>query len=228
MPPSVPTAQGPRSRRGPGRLNAEEAAALPDRLIAAAQDVFMELGFARATMDGIAVRAGASRKTIYARWATKEQVFAAVVQKLLQTALDAPRPQPSDKGASARSVLTGLAQRIAAGAAQAGALNRLILAEAHQFPEIAMSAARLQEVAVTAIRQTLEQLEAHGELPGLGDAQRSAQIFLEMTVSIQRRDAMLGLPTPRAESDQIIDAAVTIFLDGCGRDRRQTAPEAVA
>jgi AcrR family transcriptional regulator len=66
-------------RGGPGRLSAEDAAKLPDRLLDAALEVFNEKNFADATMEQIARRAGASTKTLYARYADKAAVVEAVV-----------------------------------------------------------------------------------------------------------------------------------------------------
>jgi hypothetical protein len=41
------------------------------RLLDTAEAVFLELGYTRATIDAIAKAAGATRKTIYARYANK-------------------------------------------------------------------------------------------------------------------------------------------------------------
>ena len=77
----------PKAARGPGRLNAAEAALLEDRLLDAAEAVFVEQGYARATMDQIARRGGVGRKTLYARYSNKSDVLAAVVDRLLDSAM---------------------------------------------------------------------------------------------------------------------------------------------
>lgn len=208
-------------KRGPGRLSANESAQLPDRLLDAAQAVFIEEGYARATMEAIAAAAGASRKTLYARYSNKEEMLGAVIQRLLATALPRAQEPVIIPLGDPRTVLAQTARAIAgaAGSQPTGGLNRLVVAESHQFPEIAHLAVQLQSIAVTRIRLILEQLHAEGSLPNLGDPQRAAQIFLEMTVSVQRRNAMMGLPMPKRESDQMIDQAVDIFLDGCAHKR---------
>ena len=60
-----------KARGGPGRLSAEDAALLPDRLLDAALELFNERTYAEATMEQIARRAGASTTTLYARYADK-------------------------------------------------------------------------------------------------------------------------------------------------------------
>jgi hypothetical protein len=126
-----------------------------------------------------------------------------------------------DSEQDARSTLLGLARSIAEAASSevTGGLNRLIIAESKQFPELARHAVELQGIAVSGIRQTLERLHARGLLSGLKDPQRSAQIFLEMIASVQRRNSMLGLSTPKKESDHLTEMAVDLFLHGCAHAR---------
>jgi AcrR family transcriptional regulator len=212
----------PRKRRprGPGRLTAEDAARLPDRLLDAAQAVFIEQGYARATMDAIARAAGASRKTIYARYAGKAEVLAAVFERLLKEAMPTdPHPiaVPPSGTESARAELLRLGRGLATTVMTpvAAGLNRLIAAESHQFPEVARLAAQLQGLAIDGVRRVLERLRDEGHLPGLTDPARSARIFVEMTVGVQRGNAVLGLPMARRESDSMVQIAVDLFLDGC-------------
>src|SRR5262249_36618918 len=71
-------------RSGPGRLSAAQAEELPDRLMDAAFDIFVDRGFADATMDAIARRAGASTKTLYSRYANKFEILEAVVARNIE------------------------------------------------------------------------------------------------------------------------------------------------
>ena len=68
-----------------GRPPADEAEKLGDRLLDAAASQFLEKGYARATMDGIARAANASTKTIYNRYANKGDILAAVIRRLVET-----------------------------------------------------------------------------------------------------------------------------------------------
>lgn len=209
-----------RRPRGPGRLSAEDAARLPDRLLDAAQTVFIEQGYARATIDAIARAAGASRKTIYARYAGKDEVLTAVFQRLLDGVVpgEPAEATPAAATGDARSVL--LRQGRALASAQmawvTAGLSRLI-AESYQFPEVARLALQVQDRAVDGVRRTLEQLGEAGHLRRLDDSARTARIFVEMTMGVQRRNALLGLPTPRRESDALVETAVDLFLEGCRR-----------
>src|SRR5215471_12619411 len=122
-----------KSRGGPGRLSAEEAAKLPDRLLDAALELFNEKAFADTSMEQIARRAGASTKTLYARYADKTEVVEAVVNRIVERtlaeqavggALDLHQIDP-------RSFIIGLGTRIVSGiGAEAAGLISIALSEA--------------------------------------------------------------------------------------------------
>src|SRR5262245_20042987 len=101
-------------RGGPGRLSAEEAAKLPDRLLDAALEVVNERSYADTTMEQIARRAGASTKTLYARYADKAEVVQAVVNRIVERALAAQAAATSldPRQIDPRTFIIGLATRI--------------------------------------------------------------------------------------------------------------------
>lgn len=53
---------------------------LRDHIRWTAKDVFLELGFERASMDVVAARAGTSKRSLYAHFESKEKLFLAVVE----------------------------------------------------------------------------------------------------------------------------------------------------
>jgi len=67
--------------RSPGRpLNA----AIDEQLLRATQDLLIEEGFERLTMDAVAKRCGASKATIYRRWPGKTALVVAAAAALFQ------------------------------------------------------------------------------------------------------------------------------------------------
>src|SRR5215468_478285 len=98
---SAMTKSAVKIQRGPGRLSAEQVEELPNRLLDAAFELFIERGFADATMDDIAKRAGASTKTLYSRFANKMEILQAVVERnvektvLMHVRSFAERPETS-------------------------------------------------------------------------------------------------------------------------------------
>jgi AcrR family transcriptional regulator len=54
--------------------------ALREHILWAAKDVFLELGFERASMDVVAARAATSKRSLYAHFESKDRLFLAVVE----------------------------------------------------------------------------------------------------------------------------------------------------
>lgn len=101
----------------------------------AAFDIFAGKGFHGATMLEIANRARASKKTLYARFADKADLFRALVawgcRRNLPDALPAKDAEP--RAALERHALTVLR---AIYRPEAMALQRIVVSEARHFPEI--------------------------------------------------------------------------------------------
>lgn len=68
-----------------------EAGLRKDRIIEAATDVFLRYGHARTTMGDIAEKAGISRPALYLVFPGKEDIFAAVIERLIRDRLQAFR-----------------------------------------------------------------------------------------------------------------------------------------
>jgi AcrR family transcriptional regulator len=54
----------------------------------AAKDVFLELGFERASMDEVAARASTSKRTLYAHFGSKENLYLAVIELVRERYLE--------------------------------------------------------------------------------------------------------------------------------------------
>lgn len=72
---------------------ARRGEALTDHILLAAKEVFLDTGFERATMDAVAARAGASKRTLYAHFGSKDKLFlslVALVRDLFLTRIGQP------------------------------------------------------------------------------------------------------------------------------------------
>ena len=54
---------------------------IKNRIVEVAQNIFKKYGFRKSTMDEIAVAAGKGKSTLYHYFKSKEEVFAAVIEK---------------------------------------------------------------------------------------------------------------------------------------------------
>ena len=69
------------------KQTATEANLKRDRIIAAATGVFLRYGHARTTMGDVAEEAGISRPALYLVFPRKEDIFAAVIERLMEDTL---------------------------------------------------------------------------------------------------------------------------------------------
>ena len=83
---SLQSEPGPRgSPRGHGgRPSRQESAQLSDRILDVATALFLSDGFGATSIEGIAKRAGISKRTFYHRFTGKEMLFEAVVRRLIE------------------------------------------------------------------------------------------------------------------------------------------------
>ena len=213
-----PNAIGPSAaiRRG-GRPTRLEAAALGDRILDVATDLFLRRGFGATSIEAVAGRARISKRTFYHRFRDKAELYTAVVRRLLQNWLpefDAAFevPVPLDV------LLERLAKHMLAVATspQALALRRLLLAEAERFPElVAIAVEQGATRAIDRIATLLEDERRAGRI-ALDDCRFAAMQFQEMVLSIPLRRAMgFGTPLSAAECDEWAVKCVALFLRGC-------------
>ena len=206
-----------KSRGGPGRLSAEDAARLPDRLLDAALELFNAQGFADTTMEQIARGAGASTKTLYARYSDKGAVVEAVVNRMVEQSLAATGGATKDPGRDPRSFIIMFGVEIVTSIGRAGAgLIHIALSEARRFPVIA----RMYHATLTRgrgiFRAALEQWYAAGLLPELRNPELAAVLLISMLTDMQRIRTAMGEPMSDAEIGEYIPYATDLFLRGCG------------
>ena len=113
--------------------------ARPQELLDAALLLFVEKGFSATRIEQVAARAGVSKGTLYLYFPSKAELFKAVVRVNL-SALIVQAQQMADRfeGSAAellRTLMHGWWQRV--GSTSAGAIFKIILAEAGNFPELA-------------------------------------------------------------------------------------------
>jgi AcrR family transcriptional regulator len=132
----MPTAVAASVAASPRRRRKDER---PAELMAAALELFVEKGFAATRLDDVAARAGVSKGTLYLYFDSKEALFKAVVEQGIVPLFVAAEQQMDEfTGSSAellRHLLFGWWQQI--GATPLAGLAKLIIAEAHNFPELA-------------------------------------------------------------------------------------------
>ncbi|HET7400766.1 MAG TPA: TetR/AcrR family transcriptional regulator [Usitatibacter sp.] len=214
--PDAESAAGAASRSRAGRPRREAAEQLGSRILESARTLFLSEGYGATSVEAIAQRAGISKRTFYARYDDKADVFEAVLHDVvasLRPAAGAPLVQ--DDGLAAN--LTRLARVMLQAALMPDALSlhRLIVGESARFPRLAAAVNRqaASEQAVALIARLL----ARERRLAKKQADFAARQFLHMVITIPQRLAIgLGAPLTPAQLRTWPEQVVALFLEGVG------------
>jgi AcrR family transcriptional regulator len=212
-----------------GRPPRDQAGEVEERILDAAQSVFLDRGFEGATVDEIAEVAHAGKPTIYARFPHKEALFVAVVERMVRRRAEslAASRLSAASGSTIEERLTIFATLILKSALveESIALGRATIAEARRFPNLASSVHRLMRA-----RGADEIARLLGELSKSSDKRQSPALAPESLPGTARRFAELvvmpilvralfgdDLATLRSEIGPHVREAVAFFLAACGQ-----------
>jgi AcrR family transcriptional regulator len=201
------------ARKRKGRPTQEEAAQLEERLRHAAVDVFIENGYEATSMEAVARAASITKRTLYARYADKNALFAdAVVWALtLYHARDLP---PAMAGWSLPEGLREVANSILTRARDPDVmrLNRLAVMEAARIPGFSTKAySTMWSPRVRALAQLLESHKKAGNVV-VDDVEMAAEQFLAMVGQSAMWLAVLGQSRPPRMAERYLRHAIDLFL----------------
>ncbi|BDD83876.1 transcriptional regulator [Tsukamurella pulmonis] len=206
------SSETPRPRGRPGGRGGAD-------LLAIARDLFLDRGFAGATMDAVAAAARISKQTLYRQYPSKDDLYAAVVRDWVDRGRDAMRPH-LDALMATEDAEEGL--RALAGILQAGVLSSpvlrmrtLVAAEAHRFPDVAEDYVRRSwDRNQSLLADALAHLAARGLLRIDRPAAAAEQFtWLTLAAPLNRLTLTGGRAgCTQEESNAVADGAVTTFL----------------
>lgn len=112
----------------------------PSELVAAALDLFVERGYAATRLDEVAARAGVSKGTLYLYFDSKEDLFKAVVREHIVPLLEASQRSLDQPGSTSAELVRQFFRQWweRFGATDLAGIAKLVLAEAGNFPEVAI------------------------------------------------------------------------------------------
>ena len=110
--------------------------ALREHILWVAKEVFLELGFERASMDEVATRAQTSKRSVYAHFESKEKLFLSVIElvrglflaRIKEPAVYSPKPAEALEAFCARYLEAMLYE-------SSVQMLRISMAETARFPE---------------------------------------------------------------------------------------------
>ncbi len=204
-----------RAGRGQGgRPTAADAALIGDRIVAAASALFLRNGYAATSVEAIAVAAGISKRTFYARFSGKSAAFQAVIRMLLRGWLDGfDELLDATEGLEASLLASGRRMLDVALTPAALAMHALLSAEAGRVPELAEIVQQAgMDVGIVRVAAVLR---THRPDLGADQARFAAEQFQTMVVGApQRRAALAGSVMAAADRDAWCRATVGLLLRG--------------
>lgn len=189
----------------------------------AANAVFLEKGYAAATLDDIIARSGGSRQTLYALFGGKQGLFEALVAERSAAIFEAfPADELNDRDPD--EVLRRLGCRYLEIVTTQDALGiyRLVVAESATRKEIAELFWRAGPANARTLLGRYFARQAERDVLRIEDPVQAARHFIGMLLGTLHMECLLGLratPTP-AEIELHVQSVVRQFLNGCHTDLR--------
>lgn len=204
-------AAGAKRRRGGRPLDA----AKHQHILAAATELFLDLGVQSTSMDLVARRAGVSKVTVYSHFSSKRALFSAIIDSLakqLTRAIDqlAFDKMPPDKALR----VVGRQYLTLALASSSLALHRLVVAEAARAPALGRL---IYESGPGQVVRSLADYFTRQRDVRVPDPKLAAEQFLGAVLGHAQLHLLLHARRPeeqRAEIGRMVDHAVEIFCRG--------------
>jgi AcrR family transcriptional regulator len=184
-----------------------------------AADLFMQEGYAAASMSAIAAKLGGSKGTLYNYFPSKESLFAALMKDECGAEDWTTFPPDSDK-TDVGAVLFDVGLRFLNYilSERARSIHRLVVSEAERFPELGRTFYENgPKLGIMALAEWLETQMRAGRLRAV-DSERAATTFLVLCKSETHQKVMWAVePEPSdAAKAQTVKIAVDVFLAAYG------------
>lgn len=190
------------SRRGSSR----------EGIMGAATRLFLEKGFGAVSMDDLAAAAGVARRTLYNQFASKEEIFRAMLQKVAGELEHAFPPGLETRG-DVEAVLRIVARTILdlhKNPEYIGFL-RMVVADSRQFPWIAAEFAAVMDPQTDRLERLLAHLTSLGVLE-CRNPKLAIHQFMGTLNDLSLWPMMLGRERVPLPDDELVEETVRMFL----------------
>ncbi|WP_289015838.1 TetR/AcrR family transcriptional regulator [uncultured Methylobacterium sp.] len=189
------------------------------RILDAATEVFLAEGYEASSIDAIATAAAISKKTFYARFASKADLFEAAATRFIEQRILPPIEQEASRVGSTHECLRAIATAVLGVVLtpEAVALDRIVTAEARRFPDLARAVHEFgMSRVLPAIERCLEEGVRRGEI-AVPDIRFTADYFLNSLCRPPLYRAVLGLERPELThvKREQLGRALDLFMRGC-------------
>jgi AcrR family transcriptional regulator len=188
-----------------------------ETIVRTALEAFLADGYAETSMSSVAAKVGGSKATLYNYFKSKEELFAAVVERKCEQIRKLLNEAELEGGGGLKATLTNFGEHFVELLLSDDSIGtfRLATAEAARFPEIGRaiynSGVRQNQHRMT---ELLEHAQQAGRLRSDADVACAAEQFLDLCLTgLHRRRLWNVTPCPsREEIHANVERAVTTFM----------------
>lgn len=195
----------------------------PDEILDAALAELVANGYGATRIEQVARRAGVAKGTVYLYFPSKEELFKSVVRRSIAGRFRSFGDAAHGFTGSTEELVHGPLRRLLSGflQSQARGLVRILVAEAHLFPDLAEFYYReVVAPALDALRAVIARGEATGELRPTA-LPRLPQVLLAPAALVIVWEALFSR-YEALDQEALLDAYLDLLLDGM---RARTEPQ---
>ncbi|HEY0959703.1 MAG TPA: TetR/AcrR family transcriptional regulator [Novosphingobium sp.] len=199
-----------------GRPTRDQVEQRDRALLDHALELFVERGYDNTTIRDLAAAAGTTRRTVYARYADKRELFEATIEHALRHVASPVPDLDLESGEDLETLLIEVARfRIANVMTPTGLrFQRFLHTESYRFPEIVHAAyGRISNPALDYVAELLERHNAMG-VTDIEEPRAAARALMNMVVGVPVRTVLLGRILGPEEIEERIRFSVGLFLRG--------------
>jgi AcrR family transcriptional regulator len=202
-------------RQADGRRDSREA------VVQAAERLFLQRGFGAVSMDDLSEAAAVARRTLYNQFASKEEIFREMLQRV-SAQLEHALPPGIETSGDVEEVLRRIAEAILELHKQPGYVGflRMVVADSRQFPWIAKAFAAVMDPQTERFMRYL----AHQTAMGILDCRNptlAAHQFMGILNEFTLWPLLVGRKNLSVPTDEVVNETVRLFLQHYRRAKGQ-------
>lgn len=187
----------------------------PTEVLDAALALFGEFGYAQTRLDDVASRAGISKGTVYLYFASKQDLFEAVIRERAAPWLGAMTDKDIDEHKSTETIIREFLNRGWAHFLESKLylIARIVLAESNNFPHLAQ--VYLREVMGPVhdhLAFLLERGIRRGEIQGTASRERVKALLAPLSWLALWKHALLAHGDPPISVDRYVEEAINMAI----------------
>ena len=202
-------------RRPRGRPKLHDIAAIDRVLIEVALKEFLRNGYGATSMARIVKAAGISKTTLYARFASKGELFRAIMREQVDGLAEGAEQSLHLDAVDLEAGLKSYANHMLKMSLEGDLLdvNRLIYSESSRFPELGLAAAERSQVGVGQVAEFIRECAAADDIP-CTDPIAVAEAFIFMLRGWYVDVMLTNRPVSAAVRRKWVDRAVRSLIAG--------------